>query len=754
MKHTLITCMLGLAFLVGTSSAQDGNASVYVIHGIQGRDLDLDAALPVDVAVNDGCLLQGFTYGELAGPLSLEPGTYNIKIGLADPENPCSAPPVIEADVPFAADEVAVVIAHLTADGAPTASKFMLDPSATDEGRSRMTIHHTAAAPAVDVLLRGTLCDWQGDRQFDAVPNGAQGALTVPPGNWEVSLLPAGSDTPVLGPQRLMVDSSQSYLIFAVGSLSNDSLALLMYDGALEPDAAFGLMPAVVYVIHGIPGQDLGLDADLPVDIALNGACALAGFRFGTVTGPIELTPGKYNLKPGLANPENPCSEPAVIEADIPLAAQDNLTIIAHLSEHAQATASVFSNRIAECQKDYQSPLIVHHTAAAPAVDVRAEVATPIGFRALNLSHVTNGAQGILTTWPGTWDVSIAPAGVKHPLFGPVSLTLGGEKAYFLYAVGSPDSGTFTVLQNVIALAPTITETVIGANSKGPFAGQFDTLLAAIQSADPAILETLSGEGEFTVFGPTDEAFAAIDLTPENVGDLDQAFLTEVLLYHVALGRALAADVLATDQIEMLQGGSLMQAGGVLTDNLGRTANIIATDIEASNGVIHAIDAIVLPKAPPEPEPEPEPNLLDLAIQLNSEGDFAGVFDTLIAAVLAADPSIAEALAGDSQLTVFAPTDDAFAAIDLTPENVGDLGQAFLTDVLLYHVTAGRSLAADVLAAEQIEMLAGGNLGQDGGVLTDNLGRKATIIVTDVEASNGVIHAIDAVVLPQAPPGQ
>jgi uncharacterized surface protein with fasciclin (FAS1) repeats len=111
-------------------------------------------------------------------------------------------------------------------------------------------------------------------------------------------------------------------------------------------------------------------------------------------------------------------------------------------------------------------------------------------------------------------------------------------------------------------------------------------------------------------------------------------------------------------------------------------------------------------------------------------------------------------LAGDDQLTVFAPTDDAFAALDLTPETVGDLDQTFLTDVLLYHVTAGRLLAVDVLASDQIEMLAGGSLIQAGGVLTDNLGGKANIIVTDVEASNGVIHAIDAVVLPEAPPGQ
>ena len=748
MKAHLFLSVVAIALLCGPISAQEGNATVYVVHGIQGGDLGLDSALPVDVAVEGDCLLQGFTYGQIAGPLSLAPGSYNVKIGLADAENPCSGDPVIEADVPFEAGEVAVVIAHLAADGSPTAAKFLLDMSSTEEGRSRITLHHTAAAPAVDIKLRGTVCDWQGDRIFEGVPNGGQGALTVPPGKWDVSLLPAGSSTPVLGPQPLTIDSSQAYVVFAVGSLDGDSLTLLVYEGALQADAPLSLVPAVVYVIHGIPGQDLGLPAELPVDIALNGACALTGFTFGTITDPIELVPGPYHVAIGVANADSPCSEPPVIEADVKLAAQDNVTVIAYLTEHAAPTAGVFPNALEECYKPLDSPLIVHHTAAAPAVDVRAETKVGSIASALSLHNVTNGDQKVLTTWPGTWNVSISPAGQAHPVFGPVPLTLGGEKAYFLYAVGSLTNDTFTVLQNVIPLAPSIVDTVVAANKTGPFAGEFDTLIAAIVAADPLILETLSGEGEFTVLGPTDAAFAALEITPQNVGELDQAFLTDVLLYHVALGRLLAADVLASEQIEMLVGGSLLQDAGVLTDNVGRQANITATDIEAWNGVIHVIDAVVLPKAPPEPLP----NLLDLAVQLNSEGDYAGVFDTLIAAVLAADPSIAEALSGDDPLTVFAPTDDAFAALELTADNIGGLDQSFLTDVLLYHVTGGKLLAADVLAAEQIEMLKGGSLLQDAGVLTDNLGRQATIIVTDVEASNGVIHVIDAVVLPKAPP--
>jgi uncharacterized surface protein with fasciclin (FAS1) repeats len=750
MRTLLISCLLTVAALAAPGHAQEGNATVYVVHGIQGGDLGLDAALPVDVAVDGGCLLQGFTYGQIAGPLSLAPGSYNIKIGLADVENPCSNDPVIEADVPFASGEVAVVVAHLSADGSPTAAKFLLDMSPTEEGRSRITLHHTAAAPAVDIQLRGTVCNWQGEREFEAVPNGAQGALTVPPGDWDISLFPAGAYPAVFGPQRLTVDASLAYVVFVVGSLDNDSLTLLVYESDLKAGAELTLVPAVVYVIHGIPGEDLGLTPELPVDVALNGACALRGLTFGTTTGPIELTPGPYNVKIGVANVDNPCSESPVITADVKLAATDNVTIIAHLTEHKTPTASVFSNTLDDCYRPVEAPLVVHHTAAAPAVDILAEVKLPYGFVGLHFSDLTNGNRRVLTTSPDTWKVSIFPAGQHQPIFGPVDLALEAKKGYFLYAVGSLDDNTFTVLQNVIPLAPSIVDLAIELNSKGSFAGQFDTLIAAILAADPLILETLSGEGQFTVFAPTDNAFAALDITAENVGNLDQTFLTDVLLYHVALGRLLAADVLAADEIAMLKGGSLLQDTGVLTDNVGRQANISATDVEAFNGVIHVIDAVVLPKAPPEPLP----NLLDLAVQLNSEGDFAGVFDTLIAAVLAADPAVAEALSGADPLTVFTPTDDAFAALDLTADNVGDLDQAFLTDVLLYHVTSGSLLAADVLALDQIEMLKGGSLMQDAGVLTDNLGGKATIIVTDVEASNGVIHAIDAVVLPQVPPGQ
>jgi transforming growth factor-beta-induced protein len=145
---------------------------------------------------------------------------------------------------------------------------------------------------------------------------------------------------------------------------------------------------------------------------------------------------------------------------------------------------------------------------------------------------------------------------------------------------------------------PTIVDVAIAVNSEGPFAGAFDTLIAAVLAADPAVLETLSGNGQFTVFAPTDDAFALLGLNPGNIGTVPKQVLTDILLYHVARGRRYAEDVVASDRIRTLYGDFLFQDGGVLTDNLDRDANIIATDVEAANGIIHAIDAVVLPYAP------------------------------------------------------------------------------------------------------------------------------------------------------------
>ena len=117
-------------------------------------------------------------------------------------------------------------------------------------------------------------------------------------------------------------------------------------------------------------------------------------------------------------------------------------------------------------------------------------------------------------------------------------------------------------------------------------------------AADPAVLETLSGNGQHTVFAPTDDAFAKLGLDETTVGNLPRAFLTDVLLYHVVNGRRDAEDIVGSSRIRTLQRSFLRQNGGVLTDNLGLESTIIVTDVLAANGIIHAIDSVVLPYAP------------------------------------------------------------------------------------------------------------------------------------------------------------
>jgi len=272
--------------------------------------------------------------------------------------------------------------------------------------------------------------------------------------------------------------------------------------------------------------------------------------------------------------------------------------------------------------------------------------------------------------------------------------------------------------------------------------GRFTTLVAAVQAADLA--ETLSGEGPFTVFAPTDDAFAAL---PE--GTLDSLLLPEnkqqlndILLYHVVPGKVMAADVVGLDG-QMADTALADQQIQVKVDTgtvyLNENVKVVITDIEASNGVIHVIDTVLLPSS--DEAAMEKLDIVDTAIN-------DGRFTTLVAAVQAAE--LVDTLKGEGPFTVFAPTDDAFAALPegtldtlLLPEN-----KQQLTDILLYHVVSGKVMAADVVGLTSAPTI----LGKDASVTVENgkvfLNDDAEIIITDIETSNGVIHVIDTVLLP------
>jgi uncharacterized surface protein with fasciclin (FAS1) repeats len=147
----------------------------------------------------------------------------------------------------------------------------------------------------------------------------------------------------------------------------------------------------------------------------------------------------------------------------------------------------------------------------------------------------------------------------------------------------------------------TIIDVAVAANAPdGAFPGQLSILIAALDAADPSITATLDGNGQFTVFAPTNDAFLnlleILDLTADEVL-ADEALLNSVLTYHVARGNRDSDDVLGSSRIRTLNGAFVRQSGGELIDRNAATPNagFVATDVPASNGVIHVIDQVLVP---------------------------------------------------------------------------------------------------------------------------------------------------------------
>jgi transforming growth factor-beta-induced protein len=267
--------------------------------------------------------------------------------------------------------------------------------------------------------------------------------------------------------------------------------------------------------------------------------------------------------------------------------------------------------------------------------------------------------------------------------------------------------------------------------------GRFTTLLTAVDTA--GLEDTLRGEGPFTVFAPTDEAFAQL---PEGTVEAlleDTPALTNILLYHLVAGRVYAEQVVTMDSSDTVQGQavSISVEGDQVRVN---DALVIITDIRASNGVIHVIDSVLLP---PEPALSDNGAPMDRDIVDTAAAD--GRFTTLLAAVEAT--GLENTLREEGPFTVFAPTDEAFAQLpEGTVEGLLDDTPA-LTNILLYHVVAGRVYAEQVVTMDSAETVQGEavniSLEEDQVRIND-----ALVIITDIEAANGVIHVIDSVLLP------
>jgi uncharacterized surface protein with fasciclin (FAS1) repeats len=379
------------------------------------------------------------------------------------------------------------------------------------------------------------------------------------------------------------------------------------------------------------------------------------------------------------------------------------------------------------------------------------------------ISHEEHGDLWISAMGSGLWlydpNVDALGAGIggwiyTSKLFYPYFYVKTGNGSWFIYISGvEGPGGTPRVFYNTIAkenlfLSKSTTETIVGVASGNE---AYSSLVTAVIAAD--LVDALSSEGPFTVFAPVDAAFGALD--QDLLNDLltnpeSKDTLAGILTYHVVPGRIPSGDLgldvgsilrgeYISGYVETLNGADLRIDTTPFGVMINGSSMVVMPDVEASNGIIHVIDEVLLPPA----------DIVDTAI---SNPDFS----TLVEAVVKA--GLVDALRGtDPEMTVFAPTNAAFdaaaKALLENPEATGsELVEALdvptLTAVLLYHVVGAVVYSSEVEEGS-VPTLNGASatvsIGEMG-LMIDG----ANIIATDVEASNGVIHVIDQVILPPA----
>ena len=262
---------------------------------------------------------------------------------------------------------------------------------------------------------------------------------------------------------------------------------------------------------------------------------------------------------------------------------------------------------------------------------------------------------------------------------------------------------------------------------------QFSTLVGALQRVN--LVSVLEGDGPFTVFAPTNDAFAALGVDLNTVSDED---LTQILLNHV-LGAEVASSDIAEGQTYVTTASTaspddnqlsiLIEKSGTGV-SINGNINVTTADVEATNGVIHIVDAVIMP--------------LDVVGHAAANSSFT----ELVGALGAASGDLVTVLQGDGPFTVFAPTNAAFESIS---DVVATLDADQLSKVLTYHVAAGNVRSTALTDGMEVTTVNGEtftiNLGSEV-TITDAGGNTSNVILTDVQGTNGVIHVISKVIIP------
>ncbi|ASV31373.1 fasciclin domain-containing protein [Maribacter cobaltidurans] len=292
-------------------------------------------------------------------------------------------------------------------------------------------------------------------------------------------------------------------------------------------------------------------------------------------------------------------------------------------------------------------------------------------------------------------------------------------------------------------------------------------LVDALIQANAGLVETLNGDGPFTVFAPTNAAFAALlDTLGDDYNSLsdfdtdeEKDLLVTILTYHVVAGTAAFSTSLSDGQeIETFQGENvtvIIKDGTVhIGDSTDENATVAMPDVEASNGVVHVIDKVLLPQEALDALEPPMPNIVEAA-QATED------LSLLVEALIQADAGLVETLGGEGPFTVFAPTNAAFAALlDDLGDNYNSLEdfdtdeeKILLAKILTYHVVSGAAVAStDLSDHQEIVTVQGESLFailSHGVQIRDKTHVDANVTMPDMMTSNGIVHIIDKVLLPQ-----
>ena len=377
-------------------------------------------------------------------------------------------------------------------------------------------------------------------------------------------------------------------------------------------------------------------------------------------------------------------------------------------------------------------------TVFAPTNAAFTSLLTELGVSSLNdipnetlkkvlLYHVLNGNKKASQIETGYYSsMSEGPStGSKLSLYIDMSDTQINARAAIKQTDVMADNGVIHIIDKVI-LPMSITDHAVANPS-------FTSLVAALSKAE--LVSALNDAAKtYTVFAPTNEAFSALlSELGATLDDLSSETLTPILLYHVVNGYVPSSEV-KTGYIQTLSTAfgekvslQVNVSNGV---KLNSSVNVIATDVVATNGIIHVIDKVLLP-----------PTVVEIAQQ-------NPLFSTLVLAVIKAE--LAETLSGEGPFTVFAPTNDAFAALfsSLNVSGIDALSKEALTPILLAHVVSGNIQSKDLSSGSVATLNESKSLDVAVSGSSVKIDGSVNVIAADVQGKNGVVHVIDKVIVP------